>query len=114
MTYWEELQNLQVKCRNKYGEVTYEEAMNYRFPFGKYRGMLLTDLYSYDRGYFSYMRQQILKDKVSTSLVTYNLKMNLLLCMQYILDQDQIEKWGEEYERRYITREFSKFSMGRA
>lgn len=98
-TYLEEIKTIQSECGNKYGELTHEEAMRCVMPFGKYKDMYLSDLLHYDPGYFSYMRQQILGDRVSTSLSTYNLKVNLLLCMEYVFDQNQIEKWGEEYER---------------
>jgi hypothetical protein len=100
--YSEEIKQIQSRCRNKYGDITHEEAMQYVMPFGKYKGMYLQDLLQYDPGYFSYMRQQILRDRVSTSLITYNLKTNLLLCMEYVIDQNTIEKWGEEYERQHI------------
>lgn len=101
--YSEEIKHIQEKCRNKYGDITHEEAMRCVMPFGRYKGMYLSDLLLYDPGYFSYMRQQILRDKVSTSLTTYNMKINLLLCMKYVIDQNQIEKWGEEYERQHTS-----------
>jgi hypothetical protein len=101
MKYYEELQKIQERCNNEYGEVTYEEAMQHKFPFGKYQGMLLIDLLEYDPGYFSYMKQQILNDTVSSSLKTYYQKIDLLFCMNYVSDQLKIKKWSEEYEQRH-------------
>lgn len=101
--YSDEIKRIQENSRNKYGNITHEEAMRCVMPFGKYKDMYLSDLLLYDSGYFSYMRQQILRDKVSTSLITYNLKINLLFCMEYIIDQNKIEKWGEEYERQHTS-----------
>lgn len=86
-----------------YTEMTDEEAERQTMPFGKYCGMLFTDLIGYDFGYFSYMRKQILKEQVSTSLLTYNQRVRMLQAMAIVERNHQITKWGEEYARRNYT-----------
>lgn len=76
------------------------DILEERMPFGKYQGMKLVDLISYDRSYFNYMKNQIFNEKVSGNLTTYNSRIKLLRLMISVERYQKIERIGEEYERR--------------
>ena len=76
------------------------DASKERMSFGKYTDMLLSDLLSYDSGYFNYIQNLILSDKVSSNLNTYNQRVKLLRSMLFVERQHKIERYGEEFERR--------------
>lgn len=71
-----------------------------RMPFGKYTGMTFHDLFSYDYEYFQYMKTQILNEKASDNLNTYNQRLKMLRIMFAVERNNKLEKVGEEYERR--------------
>lgn len=89
-------------------EMSDEEAERQAMPFGKYCGMLFTDLIEYDFGYFLYMKKQIQNEQVSTSLRTYNQRVQMLQAMNIVERNHQIAKWGEEYARRNASHNYSR------
>ena len=81
-------------------EMTDEEAEQQAMSFGKYCGMLFTDLIVCDSGYFYYMRKQVLNEQVSTSLLTYSQRVKMIQAMNIVERNHRITKWGEEYARK--------------